>query len=57
MILKLSVRIYMMSEKVPECWMHHIPMQKSSQKSQIFGNMILTWKCPMCDYTEYRNEE
>jgi|WetSurMetagenome_2_1015567.scaffolds.fasta_scaffold449237_4 hypothetical protein len=47
----------MMSDKVPECWMHHIPMQKSSQKSQIFGNMILTWKCPKCDYTEYRNDD
>lgn len=56
MILKPSVMIYM-SEKVPECWIHHVPMQKHSQKSQIFGNMILTWKCPKCDYTEYRNEE
>jgi hypothetical protein len=46
-----------MKEKIPECWIHHVPMQKRSQKSQIFGNMILTWKCPMCDYTEYRNDE
>lgn len=45
-----------MSEKVPECWIHKIPMVKSSRKSQIFKNKIPVWKCPECDYVEYRNE-
>ena len=47
-----------MSEKVPDCWIHKIPMIKSLQKSHIFKDTkIPVWKCPQCDYMEYRNEE
>jgi len=41
----------------PKCVKHRIPMVKCVQKSVIFGDIIPVWKCPECDYSEYRNED
>jgi rubrerythrin len=46
-----------MKKKVPECWIHHVPMHESSGKSMYLDNIILLWKCPMCNYTEYRDDD
>lgn len=46
-----------MKEQSPECPFHKIPMTKNTIKSQIFDDIICIWKCPYCDYKEYRNDD
>jgi hypothetical protein len=46
----------MTDNEIPKCSVHHVSMVKHQIKSQIFGNMIPIWKCPECDYMEYRSD-
>ena len=41
----------------PKCFKHRIPMIKRTQKSVIFDDNIPFWKCPECDYMDFRNED